>query len=214
MERGRANIDARLRADERANIRIVGNQVQLIDRNAVDVSKATNAYKGLVGVIENHNLTVNYNGLKPGETVKLLESVTEPTGQILTEVTYDLAHAHAGYGVRYDYSDGTVVYDVFVPVANDMTADGTGGTPVPMPEAISFYHEATGHPLFDWDATIDYENRVRQDAGVVPQLPRRTGEDHKGVVVRPEPDLIPVQPVRINETPLPQRPTTPVRPPN
>ena len=215
VERGRTNIDARLRAEERANIRIQGNQVLLNDPNAVDLSKATNAYQGLVGIIQNHNVTVNYNGLKPGETVKLRESVEAPTGQVISEVSYDLARSHGGYGVRYAYADGTLVYDVFVPVTNDITADGVGGTPVPMPEAIIFYHEVTGHPLLDWDATIDYENRVRQDTGVVPQFPPRTGADHKGVVVRADPDLIPVEPIVIPNNPLPLRPLTPLlRPPN
>ncbi len=210
MERGRANIDARLRADERANVKIVGNKVLLKDRNAVNLSTATNAYKGLVSVIENPNIIVNYNGLKPGESAKLPFPAEGKTGQKLTEVNCDYVRPRGGWGTVNEFSDGTTQYDVYVPVADDVTADGVGGTRVPMPESIIFYHEAVGHPQFDDPGTINFENLVRQDAGVLPQLPVRTGFDHDGIVVRPEPELIPVRPLNLPPLEPVMRPIRPL----
>ncbi len=213
MERGKANMDARLRADERANLEVVGNQVRVKDPKAVDLANATNAYKGLVAVIENPKITVNYYGLKPGQTEKLREPVTEATGEVRTEVTYNLARERSGWTAFYNYSDGTSVYDVFVAAADDMTVEGVSGEEVPMPESISFYHEAAGHPRLDDEGTIDYENSVRQDRGVSPMLPRRSGNDHTGgfrnnmqVFVNSSPDLIPVRPIQINTTQPAMRP--------
>lgn len=201
QERGRANIDARLRADERANIQIVGNKVLLKNPKAVDLSQATNAYRGLVEVISNRKITVNYYGLKPGDSEKLRLPATEPTGQIVSEFTYDYVHVRGGLTVSYEYSDGTTVYDSYIPVGDDNTVDGVNGTPVPQPETIVFYHEAIGH----YPGTIQFENQVRQDIGV-PQLPARSGFDHEGVVVRPPPETLTTTSINPNDTYLIVRP--------
>jgi RHS repeat-associated protein len=205
QERGRANIDARLRADERANIRIVGNKVVVKNPKAIDLSQATNAYRGLVEVIRNRKVTVNYYGLVPGQSEKLRVPARETTGQVVSEFTYDYVQKRGGLTVSYLYNNGTTTYDSYIPVGDDNTVDGLDGTPVPMPETVVFYHEAIGHSRFDNPGTVQFENLVRQDTGV-PQLPARSGFDHEGVIVRSPPETLTTTSINPNDTYLIIRP--------
>jgi RHS repeat-associated protein len=190
--RARTNIDARLRPEERANIQIVGDRVTVRNNARIKLSTATNAYRGLVEVINNPKVIVNYYGLNPGESIKARAAVTETTGQIVTEVGFAAAHERGAITLYYEYTDGTRIFDVYIPAIDGTPVDGLSGMPVPNPETIVFYHEAIGHSRLDDQGTIDFENSVRQDTGVIPQLPPRSGYDHTGVVVRSDPDLIPL----------------------
>ena len=202
-ERVRANIDARLRPNERANIDISGDKVVVKSKSAVDLTTATNAYKGLYEVIQNPNVTVNYYGLKPGETVALRASSKTREGPIVTEVTYEFVRSQSGLAINssLDGEKTWPIWDIYITTAADLQVLGTDNvTLVSMPESIIFYHEAAGHARgLSEQATIDYENAVRQDTGVT-QLPARSGADHSAQVVVSGPDLIRVEPQPIPNT--------------
>src|SRR6185369_4138588 len=112
-ERARANIDARLRPEERKNIDIVGDKVVLKDPAAINVSTSTNAYRGLAAVIQNHNAIVNYYGLKPGDTVQLRLPAATTEGPVLNQLTYQDVHDRGGVTIPYVTDGSTVIiYDV------------------------------------------------------------------------------------------------------
>jgi RHS repeat-associated protein len=207
-ERARANIDARLRPEERKNIDIVGDKVVLKDPAAINVSTSTNAYRGLAAVIQNHNAIVNYYGLKPGDTVQLRLPAATTEGPVLNQLTYQDVHDRGGVTIPYVTEGSTVIiYDVYVTTATDLHVLGTDNvTLVSMPEEIVFYHEVAGHAGgLDLPQTIAFENAVRQDTGV-PNLPPRSGLDHTGQVVVASPDLIQVPPPTVPKNYLIIRP--------
>jgi RHS repeat-associated protein len=162
-ERARANIDANLKANERGNIEIRGNKVCIIDPSKINLATASPAYKYLAQIIGNDKLTVNYYGLKEGESATATDGST---------VTYDQAKATADLTLNY----GNGVVDAFVPTGDGPQVEGENGQLIDFPENLVFVHSVYGHGLFGSGMkAVEVENEIRAYGN----QPIRSGMDHE-----------------------------------
>jgi RHS repeat-associated protein len=152
------------------------------DKGAVSMKDASVAYKGVVGVINDHSVTVNV-GLVGGG----LTATFPGMGRISSTGQY--AETFGAPGDRN--------VNVMVTPGNSPTGieESTpyGLIKVPSPDFVAMYHEAVGetlkyragheslqsNPTLDSRTVIKIENEFRQSLGMYP----RTGSDHGAQVI-------------------------------
>jgi RHS repeat-associated protein len=169
-----ANID--VRQDKNGNWQTV-----VKDKSAVSMKDASVAYKGVVGVINDHSVTVNVGLVGGGLTATFpglgkISSQSEP-GQTL--------------GSPGDRNVNVLVTAGSSP--NVQVSTPYGVIKVPSPDFVTLYHETVGetlkyraghaslqaNPMLDSSTVIKIENELRESLGMY----SRTGSDHGPQVI-------------------------------
>jgi RHS repeat-associated protein len=214
----RSDLDKNLKANEAANIKVTaGQNITIINPNAIDLSKASPAYKYLLDVIK-PGKTYNYNAVSQGDTIKTSD------GRALS---WDDVRGGATIPIDTNSLKTATVIDIFVPTTDAPDVLGQNGGFVSFPRDLVSLHELEGHGRCGpGQCAVDVENELRDARN--PQLPRRSGADHESlpgerpgnqgstqqnVNVPGSPELLKTNPTPINTGPLPMRPIQPLPPP-
>ncbi|MGH7901919.1 MAG: hypothetical protein ACRENZ_09300, partial [Thermodesulfobacteriota bacterium] len=214
----RANIDANLNPNERANIKIVNNKVVLVNPNAINLNTASNGYKLLYKYIgPNAKKTGYYYGVASGQSVTLMVN-GKPQSFSFSNVQ------NSGDVVNYRSAN---VVDIVVAVGGGPQVADSNTPPqgISFPEYLVFAH-GLGHGVCGLGmCAVDIENDLRREQN----LPlRSTSVGHEilqgGKLVgtgttfqrvdgqASQPEIITTT-TPVLQTTIPQRPLEPLPPP-
>lgn len=181
-------ITKRMSTAEAANIDVKMNkhgkwEAFVKDKSAIDMKHASVEYKGVVGVIGDHSVNVNYGLVGDG-----LTATYSDLGKVSSISMLDWTTGTPG-----DRNVDVIVTNGETPAncCEEMTPFGT--IRVPIPDDIAAYHEVVGEtlkfraghanllndPFLDSSTVIKIENELRDSLGMYP----RTGSDHGPPVI-------------------------------
>ncbi len=212
----KADLDKNLTANEAANIKVTaGQNITIINPNAIDISKASPAYAYLLDVIK-PGKTYNYNAVSQGDTIKTSDGIS---------LTWDDVRGGATIPIDTNSLKTATVIDIFVPTTDAPDVLGQNGGFVSFPRDLVSLHELAGHGRCGpGQCGVDVENELRAKRG----LPLRSGADHESlpgerpgnqgstqqnINVPGSPELLTTTPIPINTGPLPMKPIQPLPPP-
>jgi RHS repeat-associated protein len=183
---------------ERRNIRVAGNQVLLRNPNAISSQHSSPAYRHLVEMITNPNVTYNYYAIGRGQSVTV-------EGH-----SYSYRDVVIAHGITTG-QEGDSVRNLIIPIGGSTPVlalpEGSGNR-TPMPEDVIFAHEGYGHGLNKDAIKVENEYRVNRHPALAP----RSGEDHDfKVTSTSSPESLQTNP-SVPATQIQLRPPIPLQP--